>query len=235
MKKLFAYVVVLAMLVLLTGCVSYPPLTTAARNGDIESVKTLIDKGADVNEWYYGTALWAASEKGYTDVAKLLVDRGADVNQMNKGGDSALGFAAQYGNTDIARILIENGADIDKAIVGLEQRAATQETWAIQYSSDHDPHWLQAVARIKGAIKILEKLQKEYFPQVQSIQIVPPPVSAQPAPVIGGEKNTPEYNDATQKLLEAKKLLDANIISKEEFEAIKAELLPLVLKNAETP
>ena len=123
--KYVKFFLVFIAVVSMTGCVTLPPLMDAADKGDINAVNALLDKGADVNEWRYGTALMLASYRENTDMVKLLIDRGADVNAMNKGGHSALGIAAEWGNADIVEILIAKGADIDKAIVGMEQRAIT--------------------------------------------------------------------------------------------------------------
>jgi len=60
-----------------------------------------------------------------------------------------------------------------------------------------------------------------------------PSISAQPDSALGGEKRPTGQSDATQKLLDAKKLLDANIITQEEFEAIKTKLLPAPLECEE--
>ena len=48
MKKMFAYISILALLVFLTGCAT--PLIQVVEKGDINGVKTLLDQGADVNE-----------------------------------------------------------------------------------------------------------------------------------------------------------------------------------------
>jgi ankyrin repeat protein len=59
-------------------------LQKAVHKGDIKKVQELLDKGADVNEWNFGTALiWAASENRL-EIAKLLIDRGADANSLGK-------------------------------------------------------------------------------------------------------------------------------------------------------
>lgn len=117
--KLF---LVLVAVISMTGCATLP-LKNAAARGDINAVKALLDKGADVNEWDFGTALMTAAFRGHTDVVKLLIDRGADVNAMFQLGGSALGLAAEEGHADIVKLLIVKGADIDSAIAGMEQIA----------------------------------------------------------------------------------------------------------------
>ena len=98
-------------------------LENAAHKGDLKKVKDLLDKGADVNEFKYGTALMIAAQDGHIDVAKLLLDRGADPNIMASMGWTALGMAADAGKLDMVDLLITRGADVDKAIAGVR-------TWA---------------------------------------------------------------------------------------------------------
>jgi ankyrin repeat protein len=57
-------------------------LIAAAKKGDVEAVKSLIAKGADVNARtnYGATALHFAADRGHLEVIKALVEAGADVN-----------------------------------------------------------------------------------------------------------------------------------------------------------
>ena len=79
----FSFILILIAFCLLAGCATSMPLTSAARSGDINTVKNLLDKGADVNVkdniggW---TALVHAAYKGHTKVVKLLIAKGADVD-----------------------------------------------------------------------------------------------------------------------------------------------------------
>jgi uncharacterized protein len=95
-----------------------PVLMTAARTGNIDTVKSLLAHGADVNakESARGqTALmWAVAEK-HPEVTRLLIDRGADVHAHSTSGFTPLLFAAQQGDLDSARMLLAAGANVNDA------------------------------------------------------------------------------------------------------------------------
>jgi len=90
-------------------------LRKAVTQGDLETVKSLIADGADVNAKYgkRGTALYLAIKSGHTDVARLLIDKGADVNAKVGRWFTPLHLAARFGQTDIAELLIAKGGNID--------------------------------------------------------------------------------------------------------------------------
>ncbi len=106
------------------------PLVFAARQGDIESVKVLLEHGAEVNGQTEGgwTALLAAVQNRNYKLAQLLLEHGADPKIQNKGGWSPLYLATDNRNIEggdyptrkadmdhlaIIELLIERGADVN--------------------------------------------------------------------------------------------------------------------------
>ena len=79
-------------------------LMMAARTGQVEAVKVLLDHGAQVNAketWGDTTALmWAVSEH-HPAVVKMLIDHGADVNAQSNFVPSASGRGFE-GTTPVA-------------------------------------------------------------------------------------------------------------------------------------
>jgi len=90
-----------------------PLVMVAAAVGSTDSMRFLLDAGADVNAQnaFGSTALiWSA-----TDIAKvrLLLERGANVNAAAKTGRTALFVAAMSDpSADIVRLLVAKGADV---------------------------------------------------------------------------------------------------------------------------
>jgi ankyrin repeat protein len=77
----------------------YSPLMFAARQGDIDTARLLLDRGADVNaeSGADGSALVIASAAGHEDLALLLLDAGASPDSVDAGGVTALHYALRDG------------------------------------------------------------------------------------------------------------------------------------------
>ena len=78
------------------------PIVLAARQGDRESVKVLLDAGVQVNQttadgW---TALLAATQNRFYKLGMYLMERGADVNMANGGGWTPLYLATDNRNIE---------------------------------------------------------------------------------------------------------------------------------------
>lgn len=83
----------------------------AARQGDLNRVKLLVEKGADVNEKddYRSSVLHYAVESGNLELALYLVEKGADVNAKNNYGTAVLHFTAKSGSLELVELLVKQG------------------------------------------------------------------------------------------------------------------------------
>ena len=99
-------------------------LIEASKDGNIEKVRMLLEKGYYVNysDDNLKTSLIYASENGHTDTVSLLLEKGAYVNDSNIYYLTALMEASSGGHTDIVSILLERGAKVD-AISGIGMTA----------------------------------------------------------------------------------------------------------------
>jgi ankyrin repeat protein len=95
---------------------STEPLHRAAVDGDIEQVRSLIAKGADVNAksgWKNLLPLHVAARYGHKDISEVLIHNGADVDAETRRRVTPLFYAAFYGHKDVAELLIDKGADVN--------------------------------------------------------------------------------------------------------------------------
>jgi uncharacterized protein len=78
------------------------PLQFAVREGSLETVKVLVDSGADVNQRseFGWTALLVATQNRYYKIGVFLLDHGADPNIANEGGWTPLYIATDNRNIE---------------------------------------------------------------------------------------------------------------------------------------
>jgi len=139
------FVALFTLLAISAPAAGLTPLQKAIQKGDIKKVTELLDKGAKINEWNFGTPLIMAASSGKLEIAKLLIERGADLNMIGQNGWTALGCAAAEGHSDIVDLLISKGADVDQAIQGMK----TWAEWSRSLGTNLDQKLSQGVMLIR--------------------------------------------------------------------------------------
>ena len=96
------------------------PLHVAARAGNIEIAKLLLDAGADIkagdNE--NSNALHLAAVGGQREMIDFLLARGMDVNSADDNGMTTILFAVGFNHADLVPYLVSKGARIDCRTTG---------------------------------------------------------------------------------------------------------------------
>ncbi len=96
-------------------------LFDAVKNNQIEIVKELLDRGANVNatDENGNTPLHWAAKNVHTDIVELLIDTyHVDVNIQNEWGNTPLHTAAFYGHPNVVSLLIKKGANVNAQTSG---------------------------------------------------------------------------------------------------------------------
>jgi ankyrin repeat protein len=91
-------------------------LFKACKVGNLEAVKDLLDRGADVHakDIFANTPLHRAAESGHVEVCSLLLDRGADVHAKTNSGNTPLHEAAYFGHVEVCSLLLDRGSDVNE-------------------------------------------------------------------------------------------------------------------------
>jgi hypothetical protein len=120
MRTFLRTIILCLFLAVLTGCSSTntTPLTKAAGEGDLDTVRILLEQGVDVDgkSFLVGnelTALHWAAYNGRTDIVRILLEAGADMNFKDVVGYTPLHYGAYYNYIGVVSLLVEAGAKPD--------------------------------------------------------------------------------------------------------------------------
>lgn len=100
-------------------------LITAASEGNVDEVKTLLEYGSlDLNQGDYDhrTALHLAANEGHLEVVKLLCEAGADVNVKDRWGEEPM---------DDAKKAKKNSVEIMNILSGIEVESSSKHRAAV--------------------------------------------------------------------------------------------------------
>lgn len=91
----------------------FTPLGAAALHGQSETVRLLLQAGADPNLKSSNgrTPLMEAVVANRPDIAQVLMEHGAEIDQFSREGNSALSLAAMNGFHEVLARMLELGAD----------------------------------------------------------------------------------------------------------------------------
>ncbi|CAG9820587.1 unnamed protein product [Phaedon cochleariae] len=128
------------------------PLTLAAKNNQLDVIKYLHSKGADINHENKKkfTALVYAASDGYEELTKELLELGADVDHRDGYGFTPLIRAAGWGYTRICEILLGYHANINtisnrgQTALTRSIRAGAVETVKLLLENHADPNYVNA-------------------------------------------------------------------------------------------
>ena len=92
-------------------------LQTAVKRNDLNKVKYLIRKGANLemkDNVRHATPLINASRRSFKDIVEILLMHGANIHAKDFIGFSALSFAIENNHQDIAKLLIKYKANVNE-------------------------------------------------------------------------------------------------------------------------
>ena len=106
---------IVSLILLFTSAANAASLASAAKRGQVDVVRSLIESGEDIDHRGRGgaTPIYFAAQKGHADVVRLLAEAGADLDADNNFGSTALHVASRYGHVDVIRVLVEFGAALN--------------------------------------------------------------------------------------------------------------------------
>jgi ankyrin repeat protein len=119
-------------------------LLEASKKGDVEKVRKLLKKGADVNaKNFLGyTPLHYGAANGHIEVVKLLLEHGADPNIKNNEGKTAIDLARKEGYFDIVELIEEFKSIRRIQILNIEASKLSVNEWG------------KIIVKVKGKGKI---------------------------------------------------------------------------------
>ena len=107
------------------------PLAYAAAYGNLDIVKLILARGADINGQvaYDDMPLIKAAEHGNKDIVKYLVEQGADVNRPNAFGISPfIGLCANE-PVELVELALKHGGKVNDSYVNRTEPNQVEKNW----------------------------------------------------------------------------------------------------------
>jgi ankyrin repeat protein len=146
---------------------TYTPLHFAARYGQEDTARILLDAGADVNEtgFWHQTPLMETIYVQDLETAKLLLARGGSVTSLDAYGRSAVWHASRQRNPLLVHLLMTHGGkncDDARDALSLAVGQGDAETIRVLVNGGVDPRDVTEVRQLMQRLKIpMTNLQPE--------------------------------------------------------------------------
>jgi len=150
---------------------TFSPLHFAARYGQAETSRALLDVGADVNSFgtWQQTPLMEAVQAGDIETVRLLLARGASVTPVDNRSGTALWHATRMHDAAVTRLLMNYGgkdcSDAENALIASVEDS-DEETVRALLNGGVDPRRLTATYRL---IPLTEFAAQKGQPEIVSM------------------------------------------------------------------
>ena len=232
-QKMIFLLPFILVVVLAGGCAS--SLEKAVVKGDVQAVSKLLDQGTSVNSAGGGISpIYLAAKEGHVEILRLLIDKGADVNRKVSAigcinGYTPLHFAVDSGHIEAVRLLLQRGANPGIRSDGFQNMRTVNNDQCSDYSplETAEKHGYTAIAQLlKEAeagrhVEVAEENPKEEA-RLKTLKTK----AAEKSPKEEAPLKTKSMSDEIlYKLKRLKEFQDEGVITHEEFEKKKKELL----------
>ena len=115
---------------------------------DLERVKLLIEKGADVNiqNGDGNTAIFYAALNSNLEIVQYLIENGADITITNKSRKDFIHYAARSGNLELVQWLVNQGISVSEYNGALHNAVASGNLelvkWLVAHGADVNSYFL---------------------------------------------------------------------------------------------
>jgi len=127
-------------------------LHVAAKHGQMEIVKYLLDIGMDVNakgDTFGGNPLRSAVSRGHLDIVKFLYEHGAELDDSEPEVNPLFG-AIPGGHVEIAKFLIDAGIDLSVSYPVGQLEECNAYEWARQWGQTEVKNYIGAKMEEQG-------------------------------------------------------------------------------------